>query len=116
MLEGHISFDTEVSLIDKIPDSGDGGGGGGGSGGSDGLEEDAETFSVSTTKGDWTCTRVIIATGLSTPTPMPDSLNHPGRAVQVDSINTRVESAHVSALSTPGLKAPMVSALEARIT
>ena len=37
--------------------------------GGDGLEEDSDMFSVSTSRGDWTCTRVIVATGLSVEPP-----------------------------------------------
>ena len=70
-LAGRVSFDTHVTRIEKAPP--------------DVYDADADaanddtttTFSVSTNKGVWTCTRVVVATGLTKPSPMPALLNHP---------------------------------------
>lgn len=90
MLDGRVSFETEVTRVDvvhqaeaeaeaKTTTAARGGegeaaevGGASGRGG-----DDERKFIVSTNKGEWKCDRVIVATGLSKPSPMPRRLDHP---------------------------------------
>jgi len=73
MLAGRISFGTQVSRIDKhkTPHGREQQHEG------EAEEEEGSVFTIVTNKGEWTCTRVVVATGLSTPTPMPALLDHP---------------------------------------
>lgn len=93
MLRGRVSFETEVMRIDKggrmterekelLRDSGAGGASGSGGDKEEKKKKkkvngEADKFSVLTNKGEWMCDRVIVATGLSRPSPMPRRLQHP---------------------------------------
>ena len=84
MLDGRVSFETEVTRVDVVHQAEAEAeaeaetttaaevGGASGRGG-----DDERKFIVSTNKGEWKCDRVIVATGLSKPSPMPRRLDHP---------------------------------------
>ena len=83
MLDGRVSFETEVTRIDVVHQEAEEAEwtkaeveGASVRGGDDERNEERK-FIVSTNKGQWTCDRVIVATGLSKPSPMPRRLDHP---------------------------------------